>query len=61
MNERQKKIISFYAHDYRDMRMSQSDLEDMLEGVIDCLQCSHLCTSNCRRVGCKCSCGEFHF
>lgn len=22
--------------------------------------CSHICTSNCRRVGCNCECGEFH-
>lgn len=22
--------------------------------------CDHSCTSNCRRVGCNCGCGEFH-
>lgn len=22
--------------------------------------CEHQCTSNCRRVGCNCQCGEFH-
>ena len=23
-------------------------------------KCEHVCTSNCRRVGCNCECGEFH-
>mgnify|MGYP001615324901 CR=1 FL=1 len=22
--------------------------------------CSHLCSGNCRRIGCNCLCGEFH-
>lgn len=22
--------------------------------------CDHQCTSNCRREGCNCSCGEYH-
>lgn len=22
--------------------------------------CSHLCSGNCRRVGCNCECGEWH-
>lgn len=22
--------------------------------------CEHMCTGNCRRVGCNCECGEFH-
>lgn len=22
--------------------------------------CSHMCSGNCRRVGCNCECGEFH-
>ena len=22
--------------------------------------CDHSCTSNCRREGCNCECGEFH-
>ena len=22
--------------------------------------CGHQCSGNCRRVGCECSCGEFH-
>ncbi len=22
--------------------------------------CEHQCTSNCRRVGCNCECGEYH-
>jgi len=23
-------------------------------------KCSHICTSNCRRVGCNCQCGNYH-
>ena len=23
-------------------------------------KCDHICTSDCRRKGCNCSCGEFH-
>ncbi len=22
--------------------------------------CDHICTSNCRREGCNCECGEWH-
>lgn len=22
--------------------------------------CDHICTSNCRREGCNCDCGEYH-
>ena len=22
--------------------------------------CKHVCSGNCRRVGCNCQCGEFH-
>lgn len=22
--------------------------------------CDHICTSNCRREGCNCDCGEWH-
>ena len=61
MTERQKKIVQFYAHDYRDMAMSEQDLADMLMGMIESLECTHQCTSNCRREGCNCACGEFHF
>ena len=61
LNERQKKIVDFYAHDYRDMEMSEIHLKDMLKGLIESLECTHQCSSNCRREGCKCACGEFHF
>ena len=23
-------------------------------------ECTHQCSSNCRRVGCNCECGEYH-
>lgn len=22
--------------------------------------CDHICSGNCRRIGCNCECGEFH-
>ncbi len=59
--ERQKKIIDFYAHDYRGMKMSQDGLKDMLEGFVESVECDHQCSSNCRREGCNCACGERHF
>jgi hypothetical protein len=59
--ERINKIVGFYAHDYRDMKISQGDLEDILNSFVESLQCQHECTSNCRREGCKCACGEYHF
>jgi hypothetical protein len=24
------------------------------------IACDHVCSGNCRRVGCNCECGEFH-
>ncbi len=24
------------------------------------MECNHVCTSDCRREGCNCNCGEFH-
>ena len=55
------KTLEVYAHDYRDMAMSQDDLQKMLEGFAESLLCKHQCTSNCRKNGCNCACGEFHF
>jgi hypothetical protein len=55
------KTLDFYAYDYRDMAMSEDDLRDMLEGFAEALVCDHACTSNCRRNGCNCACGEYHF
>lgn len=34
-----------------------------LEVVCECASeqvCGHLCSGNCRRVGCNCICGEWH-
>lgn len=55
------KTTEFYAHDYREMAMSEDTLMDMLEGYAEALQCDHTCSSNCRRNGCNCACGEYHF
>lgn len=57
----QEKTIEFYAHDYKGMAMSEESLKEMLEGFVETLECDHACTSDCKREGCNCSCGEFHF
>jgi len=61
MTKHETKTIEFYAKDYRDMAMKEDDLKDMLEGFVESLMCDHQCTSNCRKNGCNCGCGEFHF
>ncbi len=58
---REDKIAEDFAHDFRDMKMSELELLDVLNSVIECVQCEHQCTSNCRREGCNCACGEFHY
>lgn len=55
------KTLEFYAHDYRDMAMSEDDLMQMLESFAEALTCDHVCSSSCRREGCNCKCGEYHF
>ena len=60
-NKHRQRIIDFYAHDFRDMSQSESDLKDMLEGFLEAVDCTHDCSSNCRREGCNCACGEYHF
>ncbi len=61
MKEHREKTIDIYAHDYRDMKMSQNELKEMLQCFTESLECDHQCTSNCRREGCNCACGEYHF
>ena len=56
-----EKTIEFYAHDYRGIAMTEYSLKDMLEDFIESLECDHSCSSNCRKEGCNCACGEFHF
>lgn len=34
-----------------------AEAEDMKK---DELECHHVCTGNCRRIGCNCECGEWH-
>lgn len=31
----------------------------MKENIKGC-DCTHLCSSDCRREGCNCECGEYH-
>ena len=59
--ERIERIIQFYANDYRDMTISEKSLKDMFEDFIETLECDHQCSSNCRKEGCNCACGNCHF
>jgi hypothetical protein len=36
------------------------DIRTILEYIEPLDKCEHQCTSNCRREGCNCECGEFH-
>ena len=60
-NEHKKKTIEFYSNDYKNIAMSEDDIKEMLEGFVESLECDHQCTSDCRKKGCNCDCGEFHF
>ena len=60
-NSHEYKTLEFYAHDYRDMEMSEENLKDLLESFAEALNCKHECSSNCRRNGCNCACGGHHF
>ena len=55
------KTLENFSHDYRDMAMSEDDLMNMLESFAEALNCKHECTSSCRKNGCNCACGKFHF
>lgn len=57
----EQKTVEFYSHDYRDMKMSEQELYDLLTSFAEALECKHECSSNCRKEGCNCSCGEYHF
>jgi hypothetical protein len=57
----EQKTLRFYAHDYRNMEMSEENLTDLLESFAEALNCDHVCSSDCRREGCNCNCGEYHF
>ena len=57
---RNEVIIEDYAHDYRGMRFTEDGLADVLKSFTEALNCDHRCSSNCRREGCNCACGEYH-
>jgi len=48
------KFIHFWL-EHPDMTF-----EDELEGFMNKDDCDHICSGNCRRVGCNCECGEWH-
>jgi len=55
------KTLEFYAHEYKNMAMSEYDLKEMLESFMEALNCKHECDANCEKDGCNCACGEYHF
>jgi len=34
--------------------------QDNMEKEVSAPNCRHICSGNCRRVGCSCECGEWH-
>jgi hypothetical protein len=48
------------THSYRD------DCSECVKNVKEFdedeeeIECDHMCSGNCRRVGCNCNCGEWH-
>ena len=45
--------------------LTGEDPEDMFgaeweNAIEEVLQCTHICSGNCRREGCNCVCGEYH-
>ena len=56
------KTAEAYAHDYKNMAMSEDDLLAMLEDFAEALACEHQCGTNCGELSdCNCSCGNVHF
>lgn len=41
----------------REIEKATKELKEQIENVLDC---EHQCTSECRRSGCNCACGEYH-
>lgn len=42
----------------KDEEKDVAEAAEILRELIQ--ECGHVCTSNCRREGCNCECGEYH-
>ena len=60
MDKRTEKVIEDIANFHISEGVSVDDIKEILEAFLDALECDHDCTSNCRREGCNCACGEWH-
>ncbi len=60
MDKRTKNIIKDLAEFHGGGNYIKGDLEELLEAFVEAQDCEHECTSNCRREGCNCDCGEWH-
>ena len=51
-----------YEKHYQPLEEKDRPTEEELQAKVDQMiaDCGHDCTSNCRRNGCNCECGEFH-
>ena len=50
--EKEMEIVAIRPSIMRDI--------DVLLDFAETFDCEHLCSGNCRRVGCNCECGEWH-
>lgn len=60
MDEAKKSLGTENGYVRVGYRQAYHPKEGMANLGEDEVVCSHSCTSNCRRVGCNCECGEFH-
>lgn len=43
-----------------ELPVTHDETETHFEAVVINLDCEHVCSSDCRREGCNCTCGEWH-
>jgi len=60
MEQREKKIINIFAHDFKDTALCEIDLANLFESFLDAINCNHQCDDNCEINGCNCDYGYRH-
>lgn len=52
-----EKLAEQLKQDIEDSKKARGEVFNKIWGITTC---DHICTGNCRRVGCNCDCGEWH-
>ena len=59
--DEKKEICDKFIKDYgAEGEEALTQVDDWKEFIEDVRSCDHICSGNCRRVGCNCNCGEWH-